>query len=223
MPGSLTRDALRVAVGEDPKHKALIELISKGRVDKAEKDMLGEYSCVLGELTVTEDGLVLRGTQLGIPQSLQRDVIAVAHEGHMGMAKTKALLRYKVWFPGIDSQVEELIRSWESPGGRDKINERVKSKDREQKVKTKAYADGRRRAREVQFEVGDTVIAKQKRKDKWKTPFGASQYKVVATKGSMVTVSDGDRTFARDRSFFKKLVGQKPTKVTCCSLFHTLS
>ena len=33
-----------------------------------------------------------------------------AHEGHQGIAKTKALLRKKVWFPGIDSAVEKKVK-----------------------------------------------------------------------------------------------------------------
>jgi len=74
MPASLTRDGLIVAVIEDPKLKALTELVRNGRVEGAEKDALSEYPRVLGELTLTEDGLVLRGTQLIIPQSLKRDL-----------------------------------------------------------------------------------------------------------------------------------------------------
>jgi hypothetical protein len=53
--------------------------------------------------------------------------------------------------------------------------------------------------------VGDTVVAKQKKKDKWTTAFGPETYEVAEVKGAMVTVSGGGRTFARDRSYFKKL------------------
>lgn len=34
-----------------------------------------------------------------IPETLQQRVIDLAHTGHQGIAKTKALLRTKVWFP----------------------------------------------------------------------------------------------------------------------------
>ena len=33
----------------------------------------------------------------------------IAHEGHIGMPKTKALVRTKVWFPGIDKSIETMI------------------------------------------------------------------------------------------------------------------
>ena len=34
----------------------------------------------------------------------------MAHEGHLGIRKTKQLLRSKVWFPNIEIQVETLIK-----------------------------------------------------------------------------------------------------------------
>jgi len=35
----------------------------------------------------------------------------LAHEGHQGMVRTKARLREKVWWPQMDRQVEDAIRS----------------------------------------------------------------------------------------------------------------
>ncbi len=46
-----------------------------------------------------------------IPKELQRRVVDLAHEGHQGITKTKALLREKVWFPGINKMVEERVKS----------------------------------------------------------------------------------------------------------------
>ena len=61
-------------------------------------------------LISTED-VILRGTQIVIPKSLQDRVIDLAHEGHQGVVKTKRLLREKVWFPNIDKLVEEKVYS----------------------------------------------------------------------------------------------------------------
>ncbi len=47
------------------------------------------------ELTVTLQGLVLRGSRVVIPFKLQNRVVTLAHEGHQGMSKTKSLLREK--------------------------------------------------------------------------------------------------------------------------------
>ena len=45
-----------------------------------------------------------------IPKDLQSRVIALAHQSHLGVVKTKQLLREKVYFPGIDKQVENVCQ-----------------------------------------------------------------------------------------------------------------
>ena len=37
-------------------------------------------------------------------------MLDLAHQGHMGIIKTKRLIRSKVWFPKIDLKVEEKIK-----------------------------------------------------------------------------------------------------------------
>ncbi|MCG8094404.1 MAG: DDE-type integrase/transposase/recombinase [Candidatus Thiodiazotropha endolucinida] len=74
----------------------------------------GVFSKLSHEFTVVDiDGseVVLRGTRLVIPLSLQRHVVDLAHAGHLGIVKTKTLLREKVWFPFIDSVVEEKCKN----------------------------------------------------------------------------------------------------------------
>lgn len=61
---------------------------------------------VRSELSVGSEGVILRGHLIVIPESLQKLILALAHVGHQGMAKTKAILRDKVWFPAMDSMVE---------------------------------------------------------------------------------------------------------------------
>jgi transposase InsO family protein len=55
--------------------------------------------------------LVLRGTRVFIPRTLRRRVLALAHEGHLGIVKTKQRLRSKVWWPLMDKEVELYCRS----------------------------------------------------------------------------------------------------------------
>lgn len=73
-------------------------------------EALQAYSKVGNELTVTEEGLVVKGHKIAIPEQLQSHVIQLAHEGHQGVVKTKSLLREKVWFPHIDRMVEEALQ-----------------------------------------------------------------------------------------------------------------
>ena len=46
-----------------------------------------------------------------IPKSLQRKAVDIAHESHQRISKTKALLREKVWFSGIDELVKTTLES----------------------------------------------------------------------------------------------------------------
>ena len=64
------------------------------------------------ELSVNAEGnLVLRGTRIVIPECLQNRSVDNAPGGHQGMSKTKAMIREKVWFPFIDSLIEDKINS----------------------------------------------------------------------------------------------------------------
>ena len=56
---------------------------------------LEPFKFVFPELTVV-DGLVLRGDRIGVPNTLQNKIVNIAHEGHLGITKTKNLLRSRV-------------------------------------------------------------------------------------------------------------------------------
>ncbi|KAG1933417.1 K02A2.6-like [Pimephales promelas] len=67
---------------------------------------------VKSELTVShENDIILKGSRIVIPSSLEYRVLQLAHEAHQGITKTKALLRETVWFPGIDRQAEAMVRN----------------------------------------------------------------------------------------------------------------
>ena len=62
------------------------------------------------ELTVTtQENIILRGSHIIIPTALQERAVAIAHEGHQGLVKTKQLLCEKVRFPKIDEYVKHKI------------------------------------------------------------------------------------------------------------------
>lgn len=77
------------------------------------KDAPTGYKVVRNELT-TLGKLVLRGTRIVMPQKFRRQTVKLAHEGHQGIVKTKARLRTKVWWPGIDREAEEVCRTCHS-------------------------------------------------------------------------------------------------------------
>ena len=53
--------------------------------------------------------VIFRGTRIIIPVTLQTRIVRLAHTGHQGLAKTKALLRQYAWFPNMDKAAKEEI------------------------------------------------------------------------------------------------------------------
>ena len=56
------------------------------------------------------NGLIFRFNQIVIPSCLQQTVITAAHSlGHLGMTKTKQMLREKYWFPDMNKMTENVV------------------------------------------------------------------------------------------------------------------
>ena len=60
------------------------------------------------ELFVVDD-LILRINKIVISTSLRRKVIKAAHLEHLGMTKTKQMLKENFWFPSMNVMVEQII------------------------------------------------------------------------------------------------------------------
>ncbi|CAB3985107.1 Transposon Tf2-9 poly [Paramuricea clavata] len=71
---------------------------------------LQRFAKVRDELSASQ-GLLLRGTRIVVPKCLRHQTLSLAHEGHQGIVRTKQLLRQKVWWPGIDAEVETLVKT----------------------------------------------------------------------------------------------------------------
>ena len=105
------------ATQSDPTLQAVIQAIHSGRWHAVQDSSVDPYAFeayakVKADLTVNEsNGIVLRNGRIAMPGALQVRAVQLAHEGHQGLTKTKALIREKVWFPGIDRLTESQTRS----------------------------------------------------------------------------------------------------------------
>ena len=106
IPKSMTTAEVREATDKDAILQLLMQAIQTGRWC----DKLEPFRRFRDELSVY-DGLVFRMARLIIPEKLQDKVIDIAHQAHQGIVKTKQCIREKVWFPNIDSMVEEKVKS----------------------------------------------------------------------------------------------------------------
>ena len=106
--------AVPKAMNFDQVKRAARECLEMDQIRKALMDgnwsrCLPAYKAVLTELAEVE-GVIMRGERIVVPVSLRPAAVELAHEGHQGMSKTKHLLRSKLWWPGMDGEVENFCR-----------------------------------------------------------------------------------------------------------------
>lgn len=56
-------------------------------------------------------GCVMRDTQVIIPQQLRQRVLQMLHENHLGVVKTKQLARAHCWWPKIEKDIVDVVRT----------------------------------------------------------------------------------------------------------------
>ena len=71
-------------------------------------DLPAEYRNVKEDLSVY-GYLVLRGMRIVVPISQRAQILALAHEGHFGISKMKMRLRESLWWPGMDSDISDIV------------------------------------------------------------------------------------------------------------------
>ncbi|KAG1938978.1 retrotransposable element [Pimephales promelas] len=73
-------------------------------------DELMPFKRVRDELSCWGDVCVSRGLCTVVPGSLRARVLSMAHEGHLGIVKLKQRCRDLIWWPGIDRDIEALVK-----------------------------------------------------------------------------------------------------------------
>ena len=107
MPAALMPKQVEIASADDPTLHLVRQPVMTGDWSQLSGTT---YKAVQDELWLIGQ-VVMRGNRIVIPESLWKQSILLAHEGHQGMVRTKARLREKVWWPRMDKQVEETIRA----------------------------------------------------------------------------------------------------------------
>ena len=109
-PVAITAKEIEVVSGSDPEMSNLRKAIRTG--DWSHPEVI-KYKHVRGELTCVGK-LILRGQKIVIPTQLRDQVLRLAHEGHQGIVKCKQRLREKVWWPGVDKDMEKHVKLCEA-------------------------------------------------------------------------------------------------------------
>ena len=67
------------------------------------------FKGISSELCVTND-IVLRGTRIVLPKALRYRAMKVAHKYHAGVTRCKHRVRCKLWWPGMDKDIEAHVK-----------------------------------------------------------------------------------------------------------------
>ena len=105
---AIVLDSIRKETRNDGQLQKLYKRILKEDWEKHRKDPdIHQFYSIKEELYVA-DGLIFRLNQIVIPLTLRRVVIKATHSlGHLGMTKTKQMLRQKYWFPEMNKMIEQ--------------------------------------------------------------------------------------------------------------------
>lgn len=71
---------------------------------------LSKYKNVMEHLSIMK-GCIMYCNRVLIPNSLRSMVLQQFHEGHPGITCMKSLARSLIWYPGIDSDIVDLVKS----------------------------------------------------------------------------------------------------------------
>ena len=81
----------------------------------------------------------------------------------------------------------------------------LRCQDATAKNKMKGYADDRNNAKPATFRIGDDVLVRQRKRNKFSPYNNPHPYHIVAINGSMITAENARHKITRNSSFFKRI------------------
>lgn len=109
LQATVSLEDLQQASEEDPTLSQLRTYVREGWPAKVPEE-LAPFHQVRNKLTCWNGVCVARELRTVIPKDLRAPVLAMAHEGHLGIVKVKRRCRDLVWWPGIDRDIEAMVR-----------------------------------------------------------------------------------------------------------------
>ena len=98
------------ATQKDPVLAQVLQFVKHGWPDNVKDDSLLPFFHRRLELSAEQDCL-LWGLRVVIPEEYRSVMLCCLHEDHPGICRMKALARSYLWWPKLDSAIEEMVRN----------------------------------------------------------------------------------------------------------------
>ena len=103
-------DEIKLATQNDPELKAVKHYIMNGWPQARHcVDVEARPYWTLQDELHLQDGLICRGQRLVIPKSCRKDILQRLHTGHRGIVSCKNLARQSLFWPGLSTEVENMV------------------------------------------------------------------------------------------------------------------
>ena len=103
-------EEIKEATANDPSLKELKDTIKSGLPETKSRTpaSIHVYWSVRDELSEVES-VILKNDRILVPSSMRKEMLQMIHQGHMGIEKSKRRARDVLYWPGMNSQISDMI------------------------------------------------------------------------------------------------------------------
>ncbi|KAI8517626.1 hypothetical protein Bbelb_036430 [Branchiostoma belcheri] len=105
-------EQIQEETSKDEELQTLAQTITRGWPEKRSEvqPLIREYWTIRDDISI-ENGVLLAGSRIIIPKSLQKEVLQTIHEGHMGEEKCKLRAKSAVYWIGMYKEIEKIVQT----------------------------------------------------------------------------------------------------------------
>ena len=112
IPNQQIEDKIREHTASDQELTDILNYMVHGWPEQINTD-LRPYNNIRSQFSHRE-GMILYHERIVIPRSLRAEVLSREHERHLGMDKSKARARLRVYWPRLNTQIESIVEQCET-------------------------------------------------------------------------------------------------------------